>query len=157
MRQNGEGLEGVEWGNAWDMRDPAQPHTNWFVGDHPAIPTDGLRFLRHGDPFASSVACEESPPFAADRFTNLSLKWFQHQPGDDPSWGATKPTSTGRTLSLLAAPGAFALTFRRGERRLELVLEQAGDFVLWSEGLEHSWRVLAPSTLLTVRWSPLPP
>ncbi|MFO0119674.1 MAG: hypothetical protein ACK512_06180, partial [Cyanobium sp.] len=69
----------------------------------------------------------------------------------------SKPSSTGRTLSLLAAPGAFALTFRRGERQLDLVLEQAGDFVLWAEGLEHSGRVLAPSTVLTVRWSPLTP
>jgi len=32
MLQNGVGLEGVEWGNAWDLRDPAYPHTNWFVG-----------------------------------------------------------------------------------------------------------------------------
>jgi hypothetical protein len=70
--------------------------------------------------------------------SHLCLKWFQHHPDDDPAWGAAKPSSTGRTLSLLAAPGAFALTFRRGERQLDLVLEQAGDFVLWAEGLEHS-------------------
>jgi hypothetical protein len=156
MRQNGEGLEGVEWGNAWDLRDPSQPHTNWFVGDHPTILPEGLRFLRHGSPTVAS-GLDNPKPSPADRFANLKIKWFQHHPKDDPAWGATKPTSVGRTLSLLAGPGEFALTFRRGDRSLELVLEQAGDFALWSEGLEHSWRVLAASTVLTVRWSPLPP
>jgi hypothetical protein len=156
MRQTGEGLEGVEWGNAWDLRDPAQPHTNWFVGDHPAIPIEGLRFLRHGDPWpAAGANGAGSSPAAQVR--NLSLKWFQHHPDDDPSWGATKPPSTGCTLSLLAGSGEFALEFQRDGRSLGLVLDQAGDFVLWSEGLEHSWRVLAPSTVLTVRWTPLPP
>jgi len=156
MRQNGEGLEGVEWGNAWNLRDPAHPHTNWFVGDHPAIPIDGLRILRHGDPGPAAGANGAGPSEAA-HVRNLSLKWFQHHPDDDPCWGAIKPTSTGRTLSLLAGPGEFTLTFRRDNRSLELVLEQPGDFALWSEGLEHSWRVLAPSTVLTVRWTPLPP
>jgi hypothetical protein len=155
MLQNGEGLEGVEWGNAWDLRDPSQPHTNWFVGDHPAIPRDCLRFLQHGDPLTGSGA-NSAIPSPAEPVSHLCLKWFQHHPDDDPAWGAAKPSSTGRTLSLLAAPGAFALTFHRGERQLDLVLEQAGDFVLWAEGLEHSWRVLAPSIVLTVRWTPLP-
>jgi hypothetical protein len=156
MRQYGKGLKGVEWGNAWDLRDPSQPHTNWFVGDHPAIPQDGLRFLRHGDPVAASTdnGASSSP---ATSIHNLCLKWFQHHPDDDPGWGATKPTSTGRTLSLLAGPGAFALTFQGEGSCLQLVLEHAGDFVLWSEGLVHSWRVLAPSTVLTMRWTPLPP
>ena len=124
MLQNGEGLEGVEWGNAWDLRDPSQPHTNWFVGDHPAIPRDCLRFLQHGDPLTGSGA-NGAIPSPVETVSHLCLKWFQHHPDDDPAWGATKPSSTGRNLSLLAAPGAFALTVRRGERQLDLVLALA--------------------------------
>jgi len=154
MRQEGEALNGVEWGNAWDLRDPGQPHTNWFVGDHPAIPREALRFLRHSDP-AAADGSSGTTRAAGDQLTNLGIKWFQHHPDDDLSWGVAKPTSTGRTLSLLTAPGAFALTFRRNGRQLALTLEQAGDFVIWGEGLEHSWRVLDPSTVLTVRWMPL--
>jgi hypothetical protein len=41
MRQTGEGLEGVEWGNVWDLRDPAYPHTNWFVGCNKPPPARG--------------------------------------------------------------------------------------------------------------------
>ena len=54
---------------------------------------------------------------------------------------------------MLAGPGAFELCFQRGPRRRLLVLDQPGDFALWGEGLEHSWRALEPSTVLTVRWA----
>jgi hypothetical protein len=47
MRRNGMDLEGLEYGNAWQLRPPDQPHSNWIIGDHPAIPTDSLRFVRH--------------------------------------------------------------------------------------------------------------
>lgn len=157
MRHDGEGLHGVEWGNAWDLRDPAQPHTNWFVGDQPTIPRQALRFLGHHHPDSGAGSADAMPDSGAERVSNLCIKWFQHHPDDDPAWGASKPCSTGRTLSMLAAPGEFALTFQRGEKRLELVLQQAGDFALWAEGLEHSWQVLAPSTVITVRWTPSRP
>jgi hypothetical protein len=141
VRRRGAELEGLEAGNAWALRDPLAPHTNWLVGDHPAIPADSLRFLRHlGHP--------DGPEAAA----NLAVKWFVHDPADPPEWGERKPPSVGRTLSLLAAPGAFELRFRRGEDEAEVVLEEPGDFALWGPGLAHSWRVLAPSVVLTVRW-----
>ena len=156
MRRVGDALEGVEWGNAWDLRDPCQPHTNGLVGDHPGIPRSALRVLRHGET-ADGERCDDGRPEAPDLVSNRCLKGFQHHPDDDPAWGAAKPTSQGRTLSLLAAAGPFALSFGRDGRRLDLVLERAGDVALWGEGLEHSWRVLAPSTVLTVRWRLLDP
>ncbi len=141
MQRWGAELEGLEAGNAWALRDPLAPHTNWLVGDHPAIPAESLRFLRHlGHP--------DGPEAAA----NLAVKWFVHDPADPPEWGQAKPPSVGRTLSLLAGPGAFELCFRRGEDEAVVVLEEPGDFALWGPGLAHSWRVLAPSVVLTVRW-----
>ncbi|MFN9630271.1 MAG: hypothetical protein ACK59A_08590 [Cyanobacteriota bacterium] len=47
MRHSGVKLEGQELGNAWTLRCPEVPHTNCVVGDHPAIPAESLRFLRH--------------------------------------------------------------------------------------------------------------
>lgn len=139
MQCHGDTIEGLEHGNAWALRDPKQPATNWLVGDHPAIPADSLRHLRHGE--------------LGDRLQDLAVKWFEHQPGDDPGWGENKPLSRGRTLSLLAGSGAFALWFRRGSRHCRLLLDQPGDFALWGEGLEHGWRALQPSAVLTVRWA----
>jgi hypothetical protein len=133
VRRRGAELEGLEAGNAWALRDPRAPHTNWLVGDHPDGPEGA---------------------------TNLAVKWFVHDPVDPPEWGQAKPPSVGRTLSLLAGPGAFELCFRRPEageevdagQKAEVVLEEPGDFALWGPGLAHSWRVLAPSVVLTVRW-----
>jgi len=146
MRRNGMDLEGLEYGNAWQLRPSDQPHSNWIIGDHPAIPTDSLRFVRH----RTEAPGLETP----DLMQNLSLKWFEHQLDDCPAWGQNKPPSQGRTLSLLAGEGEFELRFRRGSGELVLVLDVPGDYALWGEGLEHSWRPLRPSSLLTLRWLP---
>ena len=144
MRQWGAQVEGVELGNAWALRSPDTPHTNWLVGDHPGIPLDSLRFLRHG-----------GHPLGAQPVADLALKWFVHSPSDPPEWGEGKPISTGLTLSLLAGEGAFELRFWRGEEELVVVLEQPGDFALWGEGIGHGWRALKPSAVMTLRWSVL--
>ncbi|MFY7695706.1 MAG: hypothetical protein ACOVQK_05115, partial [Cyanobium sp.] len=81
--------------------------------------------------------------------------WFVHDPADPPAWGETKPLSTGRSLSLLAGDGAFELHFQREGKELRLLLDRAGDFALWGPGLAHRWRVLKPSTVMTLRWSVL--
>ncbi len=141
MRRWGAELEGVEVGNAWALRSPESPQTNWVVGDHPAIPADSLRFLRHG-----------GHPAGAQQVEDLALKWFVHHPNDPPEWGEAKPLSQGRTLSLLAGDGAFELRLARGEEALVVLLEDPGDFVLWGAGLAHSWRAVRPSLVVTVRW-----
>lgn len=141
MRHWGAELEGLEAGNAWALRDLQAPHTNWLVGDHPAIPAESLRVLRH-----------LGHPDGPEAVANLAVKWFVHDPADPPEWGQGKPLSVGRTLSLLAGAGSFELRFRRGDVEAVVVLEEPGDFVLWGPGLEHSWRVLQPSVVLTLRW-----
>jgi hypothetical protein len=144
-----EGLGGLEVGNAWTLRPAEALHTNWVVGDHPAIPEASLRFLRHG-----------GHPEGAQVVEGLALKWFAHSPADPPEWGEGKPLSTGRTVSLLAGAGAFELWFaRRGEAggsdgsaEVSVLLEEPGDFALWGPGLTHRWRVWQPSLVVTLRW-----
>jgi len=144
MQRWGVGLEGVEVGNAWALRSPDEPHTNWILGDHPGIPADSLRFLRHG-----------RHPGGGQVVENLAMKWFLHDPGDPIAWGEAKPISSGHTLSLLAGTGAFELCFSRGGAELRLLLEAPGDFALWGPGLGHSWRARKPSVVMTLRWEPL--
>lgn len=142
MRVWGAQLEGLEVGNAWALRSPEAPHTNWVVGDHPAIPVDSLRFLRHGSGGEGGQAVKD-----------LALKWFVHSPADPPEWGQNKPISTGRTFSLLTGVGAFELWFSRADGEARVLLEEPGDFALWGPGLVHSWRVLQPSVVVTLRWA----
>ena len=35
-------------------------------------------------------------------------------------------------------------------------LEKEGDFVIFDKGVDHSWKVLEDSTILSVRWPSLP-
>lgn len=120
------------------MRDLTKPQTNWIVGKGPTIPLDSLRAM--GD-------------VAADQ---LCVKWFQHHPQDPVEWGLNKPISEGRTLSILTSPGLFHYSFEdQNNVGCSLTLDQLGEFVIWGAGLAHSWRVLQPSTILTIRWNPL--
>lgn len=140
MKWWGTKLEGVEFGNAWALRSPETPHTNWIVGDHPGIPADSLRHFQHGDPPQGGMA------------QNLAVKWFEHSPDDPTSWGRCKSLSRGCTLSLLVGTGCFELFFRHGDAELTVVLESPGDFVVWGPGVHHGWRVLKHSTVMTLRW-----
>ena len=130
----------LEFGNAWALRDPAQPHTNSIVGATATIPSDSLRWLSQlpGDP--------------AGAREQVCVKWFQHRPDDPAAWGYNKPLSEGRTLSILVSPGRFQYSFNGPQERFELCLEQPGDFVIWGPDLAHCWRVLEPCTVLTIRW-----
>jgi hypothetical protein len=141
MRRWGAELEGVELGNAWTLRSPETPHTNWVVGDHGGIAIESLRFLRHG-----------SHPEGPQPVEDVALKWFAHHPDDPPEWGETKPLSTGCTLTRLAGEGAFELCLSRGGEALRVLLEEPGDFVIWGPGLSHSWQVRRPSLMVTLRW-----
>jgi hypothetical protein len=142
VRRWGPDLEGVELGNAWALRSPDTPHTNWVVGDHGGIPEGSLRFLRHG-----------GNPQGAEVVEGMALKWFVHFPSDAPEWGEGKPISSGRSLSLLAGEGSFELHFQRGAEEQIVLLENPGDFVVWGPGLAHRWRALKPSAVITLRWN----
>ena len=143
MLIQGDPLAAVEYGNAWSLRDPDLPHSNWIVGSSPAIAVDSLRHMSQLSGHNTSQA------------EQLCVKWFQHHPDDPPEWGLDKPISSGRTLSVLTAPGRFSYRFGQAGRALQVVLEQPGEFVIWGEGVDHSWAVLEPSTIVTVRWLPV--
>ena len=142
MQEEGSKLAGVEIGNAWAGRPPAAP-TNWVVGQGPSIPADSLRFMVQGGAGGEGRAAD------------LGVKWFVHEPDHPAHWGNSKPTSGGRTFSILAGPGCFELTFGRDGTWYKVILDQPGDFAIWGPGLDHSWRALATSTILTCRWRPL--
>ncbi len=141
MRCWGTELEGVELGNAWALRSPETPHTNWVVGEHPGIPVESLRFLRHS-----------AHPEGAQQVENLALKWFVHNPADPPGWGQAKPLSHGYTLSLLAEEGGFELCLRCLDQEMHVLLESPGDYVIWGPGIGHSWRAIKRSAVMTLRW-----
>ena len=130
----------VEFGNAGDV--PTQG-TGWFVGwsDWAHGPFD-LRWQA-----------------AQNAATGLCIKWYAH--ADGHPHGEVKPLSSGRTISILVGgEGAFRIDFCRSpafepEATRTHVLRRAGDYAIWGEGLYHRTWSLEPSTILTVRWTPV--
>ena len=143
MRNDGIKPDGLEVGNAWELRSPDIPNTNWFVGEFPTIPETSLRFMQ-----------QSNQDVAGDTAKDIAIKWFLHAPNDPPEWGHNKPTSAGRSMSILVGDGEFEITFSKNDQLYTLTLDTPGDFAIWGPGLEHSWRSLKTSPVLTVRWNP---
>jgi hypothetical protein len=98
-------------------------HGGWFVGN----------FLPNEAGIRQSAAVE--------------VKWGLHMPEDARS--SVNDCAGVYSLAILI-DGAFVLEFPTlGE---EVVLSQAGDYVLYGPDVPHSWRAIDTSTVLTIRW-----
>ncbi len=77
--------------------------------------------------------------------TALEIKWFRH-PKDDvrPKW----VTGETRTTLLVLISGRFAIDLGGGE----IVLAEQGDYAMWGPEVDHRWRAIEESVMLTVRW-----
>lgn len=118
---------GKAWDDSgfWDSGENAGQKSGWFVGPHASLP-DGIRKTEY-----------------------FEVKWYQHSEGEEST---SKPTSGAVTLSVLVS-GTFSVRFRAedGSEWQEYVLREPGDYVIWGPGLEHDWKALKDSIVLTVR------
>jgi hypothetical protein len=135
----------IEFGNAGSLDTQG---TGWFIG-----------FSEWTKPIGMGAASLRFMP--ADSLSHtLHVKWMVHAANDGR--GAAKPPSEGRTLSILVSEaGVFRLQFSRykdfpEQHVLEYTLRQHGDFVIWGEGIHHRWFVDEQSTVMTLRWVPVP-
>jgi len=79
----------------------------------------------------------------------VEIKWGHHKAGDER---ARWVTGERRTALLILISGRF---------RVELpcrsvLLKEQGDYVVWGEGVDHSWRAEEESVVMTVRWPSVP-
>lgn len=80
------------------------------------------------------------------RSTNdVEVKWSEHEPGAARTEWVTSETRT--TVAVLIS-GEFTMEFRDQT----ITLTRPGDYVMWSRGTDHKWRVPNGGTLLTMRW-----
>lgn len=76
----------------------------------------------------------------------LEVKWGVHPPGDER---ATWVTDDGRTaLVVLVEGGPFTVALTGGTAELR----RLGDYVIYGPGIDHTWRAVEHSVVLTVRW-----
>ena len=81
--------------------------------------------------------------------TEVEIKWGRHAPGDRR---AKWVRGEHRTALLVLISGCFHMEFP--ERTV--VLAEQGDYVVWGQGVDHSWYAAEESTVLTVRWPSIP-
>lgn len=77
---------------------------------------------------------------------NVEIKWGLHPAGESrEDW----VTGEQRTTVCMLVAGRFALQFQDEEA----MLSKPGDYVMWGAGVDHTWRALDNSTVITVRWN----
>jgi quercetin dioxygenase-like cupin family protein len=80
---------------------------------------------------------------------DVEIKWGVHPPGDERAQWATEEK---RTALLVLISGRFRLRFPGGD----VVLSKQGDYVVWTAGVDHSWKAEEQSVVMTVRWPSVP-
>jgi hypothetical protein len=84
---------------------------------------------------------------------DAEVKWSSHPAGDERAdWNPGVHDGT----VLLLVSGQWELRLRTGDRVDTVVLERPGDYAMWGPGVDHTWRALADSVMVTVRWPSLP-
>ncbi len=77
---------------------------------------------------------------------NIEIKYGNHSSGDARiDW----VEGESRTTMCMLISGSFELNFK--DRTL--ALSKPGDYTMWGPGIDHKWRALEESVVLTVRWT----
>ncbi len=89
------------------------------------------------------------PPGDVRHSTDVEIKWGVHPRGDRRArWVEGEK----RTALLLLVSGRFRVELPGRD----VVLSRRGDYVIWGQGVDHSWYAEEESIVLTVRWPSIP-
>lgn len=83
----------------------------------------------------------------------IEIKWGIYKKGDvRTDWASC----SGRTAMSIIIRGDLVFHFRDRQdnsNNKEVRLNKEGDYVIWREDVEHTWKMLEDSEILTLRWS----
>lgn len=96
-------------------------------------------------------------PFDAERVglrntSDIEIKWGIYR--KDEVRNVWAPRSDKTAMSILIR-GDFTFEFREADDHAkcrEVRLKAQGDYVIWREDVEHTWRMDEDSEILTIRW-----
>jgi len=103
--------------------------------------------------------CEaKNIPFDKDKYglrnrDEIEIKWGMYKKGDVRDLWAGCSDKTGMSILIR---GDFTFTFREKanhENTENVRLHNEGDYVVWREDMEHTWRMDEDSEILTLRWA----
>ena len=102
---------------------------------------------------------DNGTPFDKDFFGlrntgDIEIKWGVYKKSNvRPEWASS---SNMNGMSILIR-GDSIFTFREAENKnncKEVRLNKEGDYIIWQENTEHTWKMLEDSVFLTLRWLP---
>lgn len=76
---------------------------------------------------------------------DVELKWGAHKAGEAREDWVTGET---RTAIAILVSGKSEMEFRDQT----VHLSRPGDYVMWTKGIDHRWRIIEDSIVLTIRW-----
>jgi hypothetical protein len=85
---------------------------------------------------------EQGDPRRSD---TVEVKWGVHPRGEQRAQWVQGEM---RTAPLVLITGRFRMEFRGRS----VLLERQGDYVVWGQGVEHSWFAEDDSVVMTLRW-----
>ena len=96
-------------------------------------------------------------PFDPEKYglrnsSNIEVKWGIYEKGDSRSEWASCSSMIGMSILIR---GDAAFYFRDVKDQInykEVRLKNEGDYVLWKEEVEHTWKIHENSVFLTLRW-----
>ncbi|UCH82419.1 MAG: hypothetical protein JSW20_07230 [Nitrospiraceae bacterium] len=83
----------------------------------------------------------------------IEIKWGMYKKNDVRDVWADCSDKTGMSILIR---GDFTFTFREKnspDNQVKVRLHNQGDYVIWREELEHTWKMDEDSEILTLRWS----
>lgn len=131
------------------MLDADQHIPDWPI----TVPAPGPRWTRgnaavdageHRGWFVGAFLDPDSPRYTAD----VEVKWGVHAAGEQ----RTAWTDRDRRTTLVVLVSGRLRVDLADEQVEEVVLDQAGDYVLWGPGVDHTWEALTEAVVVTVRW-----
>jgi len=89
------------------------------------------------------------PEYGLRKRDDIEIKWGVHPAGDVRANGWSL-NHTATTISILIE-GSLVALFRGPGWRQEVTLKRKGDYVIFREGVQHSWYSEVDSLVLTIR------
>ncbi|RPI32741.1 MAG: hypothetical protein EHM54_11545 [Nitrospiraceae bacterium] len=96
----------------------------------------------------------DSERFGLRNTGDIEIKWGMYR--KDEARNVWAPCSETTAISILIK-GDFTFQFRETDDHAkcrDARLATQGDYVIWREDVEHTWRMNEDSEILTIRWTP---
>ncbi len=119
--------------------------------------TDGKEFRFWIVGGVEKWCAQNNVPFDVERFglrnsSDIEVKWGIYKKGDVRTEWASCSDMTGMSI-LLRGDSVFHFRERTNHIHCKDVrLRSEGDYVIWKENYEHTWKMYDDSVFLTLRW-----